>query len=933
MSSFPRTFDLKDTALTPQELLEAMDANPDSLILTASARSARFLSHQYAALQQSRGYNAWPAPRVQAWDTWLSSLWDLAVRLHLEERLLLNEVQEFEVWRTAVASSSAAALSLHSAENLARLAARAWRVMQRYGIAAERLRVGGDVDTRAFREWADAVLVKSRRSGMLLHSQVEPAACTWIADSTLPLPATFLLTGFDQLVPAQQAIVAALQQRNCSVRNIALRASRAGAASPRLYVAPSTDAEITAAAEWARERLVRNPQASIGIFGSFDPAGRAQVERRFRQTLAPATLNIEDRSPLPYEFSLGRPLHATVPVRTALLLLRWAASPLSAEEVSWLLIHGEFTQAAANSSTRGRLDADFRQRPYQSGGSIALPAFLDWLPRHRQQDSFRGPLRALLQAARAGTRQQRRSMPEWRAAIDERLQAAQWQLLAPTTSQQFQLLRRWDALLDQFASLGATAAPQTGSDAMERLQRLAAETLFAEESQDAPVQILGPVEAAGMVFDAVWCMQSTAAEFPPPGHIEPFLPWSVQRDAQMPHTGSVDSVFAAKLAQRIVDSASEVVLSFSLGPDDETISADLPEVLLSPAIRTVLAETPLEPLPASLFPSDIPAGAPLEAVSEEPCVSVQSLSVSGGVRFLELQADCPFRAFAEVRLGSAAVDSPESDLGPRAQGQTLHRVLEAFWRETKTQAQLVAQLTAGELPARLRPLIDEAMAPFVEHAEQPWQRESLALEAQRLHERLLEWLTFEAARPPFSVEQTEVRLEGREIAGVTFTSKVDRVDRVESGIALIDYKTRVTQSNTCWDGDRPKAPQLPAYAALLCRPEEDQPPIAGVALASLEPEKLGFPVALSVRNVFWDEPLSEKPSRTGLAAEEMAATVSAWSSTLEHLAAQFLSGHAVLDPRDGRVACEKCDQRPLCRVAEAMRDAQSEDEDEDTEEA
>jgi ATP-dependent helicase/nuclease subunit B len=931
MSSFPRTDGLEDLALTPQELLQQMEAEPGSLILTASARSARFLSRQYALLQHNRGIDAWPAPRILPWETWLSSLWDAAIRLGIDDRLLISEAQEFELWRTAVAGSSAASLSLHTPENLAKLAADAWREMQRYAISSVRLRSGLDVDTRAFREWADTVQAAARRGGMLLYSLVEHAASLWIEDARFPLPPLLFLTGFDRLVPAQQTILATLSRRGSSVRCVTLRAAAEESVSPRLYTASSSDAEITAAAEWARAHLERNPRSAIGILGSFDTAARTQVERRFREILASETLDLQNAAKLPYEFSLGQPMQTLVPVRTALLLLRWAAAPLSAEEASWLLLHGAFTQAPTNSAVRAHLDLKFRRRQYQSGGSIFLPAFLDWLQRTDPKDQFRNPLRALLQAARTGSKQQRRSMPEWRATIDECLQAAQWQLLNPVGSHDFQLLRRWDALLDRLASLGATTAAMTYADAMDRLEWLAAETLFAEESQDAPVQILGAAEAAGMTFDAVWCMQVSAAEFPPPGRVQPFLPWSVQREARMPHTGAIDLAFAEQLTQRIVASANEVVLSFALGPNDDASSGELPELLLSPAVRAVLKSTPLELLPTKSISTDSAVGPPLETVSEEPCVTRDSLSVEGGVRFLERQAECPFRAFAEIRLGSAPVEELESGLASRTQGTFIHHVLEHYWKQTKTRAQLAAQLAAGELPGRLRALIDAAMEPFIQGAEQPWQREALALENRRLQERLLAWLTFEADRPDFSVLDAEEKLGAQQIAGVSFNCIIDRIDRVEAGIALIDYKTRVSQKSSCWDGERPEAPQLPVYAALLSQRKENQPPIAGVALAALEPTKLGFPVAVSIQGVFDNDPPSDKPSSTSLQPEEMAGRIAEWSATLENLAGEFLRGVAILDPRDGKTTCRRCDQRLLCRITETELEEQLDADAEDSE--
>ncbi len=89
----------------------------------------------------------------------------------------------------------------------------------------------------------------------------------------------------------------------------------------------------------------------------------------------------------------------------------------------------------------------------------------------------------------------------------------------------------------------------------------------------------------------------------------------------------------------------------------------------------------------------------------------------------------------------------------------------------------------------------------------------LEIEAERLEERLLQWLEQEKQRPDFTVIETEAALKDARIGGIEMQCRIDRVDQVQEGVVLLDYKTGPVDRNSC-AGDRPDQPQLPAYAVL-----------------------------------------------------------------------------------------------------------------------
>ena len=64
-------------------------------------------------------------------------------------------------------------------------------------------------------------------------------------------------------------------------------------------------------------------------------------------------------------------------------------------------------------------------------------------------------------------------------------------------SVEFQTRRKWESALDELATLDFDGVRVGFERALEELERIARQTMFAPESREAPVQVMGPLEAAG----------------------------------------------------------------------------------------------------------------------------------------------------------------------------------------------------------------------------------------------------------------------------------------------------------------------------------------------------------------------------------------------------------------------------------------------------
>lgn len=519
--------------------------------------------------------------------------------------------------------------------------------------------------------------------------------------------------------------------------------------------------------------------------------------------------------------------------------------------------------------------------------------------------------------------------------MEELLSASEWNLLTATDSAEYQLRRRWNTLLNELSSLSAVTDSVSFSDAIRRLQSLAGTMLFTLETRDAPVQILGISEAAGLTFDRIWWMNAQAASWPLYGHAQPFLPWSVQRSAHMPYADPVaDAAFAERVTRRILTSAPSAIVSFALQESDPTTAsahAPSPEIAISPVVRIALPEvSPIamrEFLSSEIEGKISPEGedsSALETVYEEPAIPFQGTQVRSGVAFLKDQAACPFRAFAEMRLAAEPVEEADGGLPAKAQGIILHEVLQRFWHEMKSQRRLL-ESTEDECREKLRTHIHQALQRFREYADESWQRALLDIEEDRIEKRLMQWLEFEKRRPDFTVVKTEDMLKQMHLGGVELCCRIDRIDHVEQGMVLLDYKTGKVDSKAC-DGERPDEPQLPAYAVLRQDSASDEKPLAGIAFAGLHPRNVDLAVVGSVAGVFPEAPGPRSNPRENLSPEGLQQQQEEWRTTLTRLAEDFVAGVAVVDPKKGRETCRYCAQGLLCRIREAEDVGDSSDE-------
>jgi len=722
-------------------------------VVTAGSRLSRSLRAGFARARQAEGKRAWTSPDILPWNEWVMRRWHASS----DAPPPLNGTQEESLWRRVIESRERGLIHTGGA---ARAAMEAWLLLHQYRLPREHPLWLQSRETAAFRQW-------SHEYGELT-ARLDRIDAARLPDRIRPAPA--YLAGFDTLTPQQEALFA----RAPGTVRVGEGAARCRA--PVLATLPDQEAEIEAAAAWARDRLDRQ----VGIIVPDLHGARKTVDRVFR-SLVPGA----------YHISLGTPIAEHPMVAAALNMLELAVRPAPIDSATRVLLS---PFARGDLARRALRDVEMRREGLWEASLESVGAFPE-----------------AAAAASALPRQQTAS--RWALSFSSLLAAFGWPGRPPVD---FEAASSWQDVLADFSSLDTTVNAMTAGSAIDWLRRCAASRTFEPANRGEPVQILGTLEAAGSEFDALWITGFDSESWPPAASPNPFLPLALQRERDVPNSSPEQALaFARRVTARLLSSAAEIVVSHAETAEDRPLR---PSPLVAHlAERKVKRPQPAPPRRPATEPFEDPAAPPLEVSGAAP----------GGARILELQSHCPFRAFAETRLRARPMEHPDPGLDPRGRGVLIHEALAHLMAAIGDSSRL-----AGPAGAEIAEAVEHALRRMAD--ESAFGKRLREIERRRLTSLLERWLDVERERRvQFQVVGVEVKREV-EVGGLRIVTRIDRVDRLpDRRSVLIDYKL-TAPSPEAWEGERPDSPQLPLYAVT------HEEALAAVAFAQVSTAGLRF---------------------------------------------------------------------------------------------
>jgi ATP-dependent helicase/nuclease subunit B len=824
-------------------------------VVTPNKRLSQALMAEFDEFQVRKNLTVWEAPDILPFGAFVERLWEDALYSDLGEKLplLLTPAQEQHLWEQILKDAS-----FLLKDGAARQCREAWRLAHQW-----RIRIGtGTEDALAFARWAAEY--ERKTAGEVDAARLPDLMAQHLA--SLKTPKLLVAYAFDVVPPQTREFFEKLTFEECHPEPTPSVLARSS------Y--PSASQEIEAAAKWARARLEEG-RKSIAVVVPDLQQRRSEVARVFSRVMQPGyNLPGAAKSAMPFNISLGRPLSSYPLVHFALGLIELAFHTVEFDQASHLIRAPFLGGADTELGRRASLDVKLRRDADSVIGLGKIIALADPCPI----------LRKHLEQMFEITKTRPASPAEWARHFSALLEAAGFPGERALDSGEFQTRAKWHEMLGELSRLERLAQSFSFSQAFSFLQRLCETTLFQPESPEAPIQVLGVLESAGLRFDCLWVSGLTDEAWPLTARPNPFLPIAAQKRAGIPQASAEAS---AALDKRLTDewkrAAAEVVFTWPAKDKDKDLA---PSPLILEVEEKSLAVPEYRRYRDLLF-----ASRKLESFEDRKAPPVPAGKVRGGTRVLADQAACPFRAFAKWRLSAVELEEPESGLDPRDRGKLLHALMRELWTRLKNSNALQTDTAAA---------ISQSAEAAVK--EMGLEGRFAELERARLAKLANEWLDIERRRAPFKVAAVEEKREIN-VAGLKFESRIDRMDELEGGgHVLIDYKSSRLLTPKQWDGPRPDDPQLPLYA--VAAPED----LAAVVFARMRPGEMRF-MGYS------------KTERTLPRVEvyrDWQKLLDTWKRDAEALGKSFATGEAPVDPKEGLKTCRMCELHTLCRVFEKI---------------
>jgi ATP-dependent helicase/nuclease subunit B len=879
-----------------------------AVAVTPNRRLARAILQAFDAERRASGLTVWPTPTILPYPTWLAWSWERLVSAGAasDGALLITAAQSTVLWEQIVAADARVLLNPRGA---ASLAAEAWSLAHAWGSGSESWRAWRRDDRDAddpsmFAAWAERYAADLRRIGARDLAQLPDVLVTF-APKVASMNRTIVLVGFIELTPQQQRLFTALGNESVALHRV--EAPAVANAGVRRTVAVSPRAELVAALTWARESVIDAPGKRVGIVVEDLATRREEVVALAEDILCPsAILPGQASAARPFEISLGRSL-ATVPlIAAALDLIGLAESRLSAGAVSALLRSAYLPGADPGWTARAAIERDWLE---DGRSEVTLADAIAAL------DGRAPALAPQWRDAAAVLAHDRGATPRgWADRWREWLAAAGWPGPRTLDSAEYQSREAWEGLLLEFSSLTAVTKRMSRSTALGKLRAMAAERVFQPEGGDAPVQIMGILEASGMSFDALWVAGLAADRWPPPPQANPMLPIAWQRDRGIPNASPAgDLAFFRTLTVGFAGAATEVIFSSASTIDDRPSS---------PSSLIMSHEARMLPTPTSTWSQRIALSRDLESINDDRAPRISPGSVApGGSRIIDAQSDCPFQAVARHRLDARAWPEPLASLSPQERGQLVHLSMAAFWSAIRDHATL-SSLDGATRQRAVEIAVKSGLGQFPPVRWRSLPAVVRNAEAKRLERLVLAWLEIERARPPFAVEGVE-RNTSVELASLKFRVRSDRVDALgDGGTAIIDFKTGRADKPGRWFDARPQATQLGMYV-LAQRDAHADISVRAAVYAELRPDAV-VAVGVAADSAAWPGVTDVRKTMHG----DWPAMEAWWRAELGSLASEIVMGEAAVRPRQRPLACNTCRLHALCRI-QSVRNLAEEHHDDD----
>ena len=785
-------------------------------VVTANRRLARLLKDEHAAQQQRDGLVAWTSPEVDAWQDWLvKSVAGAKRQASLPTRINAQQSQWLweQCWRQELGDQTV------NIASLVRLSRDAWQRLADWQLEIADITTAAQNDNqRTFAAVASRYLGLLNRDQMIDDAGMGALLLKLIRTNDVDLQTAYTFAGFERRRPVMNAIEKALEANGIDVRHVPQNETQV---SPAILEYENSNAEFRAAGAWARRIIEQHNNARVAIIANDLETDGDRIARQVRDGATPGWQHGQRRLFDVVNVSYGRRLSDFPAIAIALTLLRWLIGTLPSRDVS-LLLRSPLL-GTAELSGRSRLELALRQMPdrawtpsmltSQFRGRDESPDAKDWLTRVAEFSKRRREVRRSASPA------------EWAIFLDDTLKLFGWPGASALDSDEFQLVNRWRELLNEFARLSLVSTSMAAGVAVSRLELMAGETVFQPESRMAKIHLMGPLEASGAEFDAIWISGLSSSNWPPAGSPSVFLSRRLQEKHGMPDSTPDDTArYAEQVLSGLLASAAIVQCSYATSDDDiEQTATDL----LAAQFQGI--EPGIDD--PGLYAAGLTRLASTQDVDDPVPGIAPGEQIFGGAAAIQNQMTDPVTCFVTNRMGARRIYPQAVGIPAPMRGNLIHDALHHLYAELPTSAK-IAGWNDEELSRRIGNAVDTAFVRHEKNADGVL-HQVFALERRRLDRLLRAFVAADCARDAFTIASVEGEFEFAD-GNIHLTLRFDRLDRFEDDtFAILDYKTGSKKRLLNREGEAQEI-QLFVYAAAT------DAPVSALALVNIDSREISF---------------------------------------------------------------------------------------------
>ena len=845
---------------------ERVDFSRD-VIVCESAKLADELRYAYKYHQATSGRSTWSSPQIMTYNAWLRStylelsdaLWASAERTLISDSAL-----------TLIAQSCAPETDV---ETHARLIVDAWHQVWDWQLTNEWESIRETQNGRLLYSWFNRLQRRLKSDGLTTLAEIPMVLLVAIREEVW-IGRNLHFFGFDTPNRAQQQIFNALTHTGQYFRMVDYEQSSPDHGVVLRFDTPQN--ELAGIATWAREKLADlGEDAYIGIVLQNLGEREARVRRQFESSFP----EIDDISRLLYTSSQGS-ISRYGYWRDFTTFLSWLTNELRYTDIQRLGHSPHFAKLeippGVENWYRAKMQFSYFARRLKNPVVLQLAERITHLRRHRRR-----PIGAVIRD------------------LGEVLQPLGWN---STHAHPAVIAERRNmiAVLNEVASMGGLLQTTTFRKVVE-LIRFTANNMSTEQGRtEAPIHVISRDQSRLLSFDALWVGNSSDADWPEEPSPNPFIPISVQREAQMPRVSHTDLLSIAKRQMSIWFGATEDLV-FSYSNEDEETENQPSTLVEGIALSSIDALLP-QPGHASY---QHPWGASHQYHRMEEFLDDQGTEITGPTpvkhrtSMLKDHLECPFRSWGIHRMNLREEPTLTRFLDPAERGSVIHETVNRLAPAGVTRHHLNNVSTTD---------IENQIGRAVTRIHRGLPSFYVMYESQRLLDVIRDWIQFELDQEDFEVLAAEKKQQV--VLGKSkFEVRIDRIDRTANlSYRVTDYKTG-TVNIGAWSPDDLREPQMPLYS--LSDPDCD-----GLRYVRILDRQKGGASGISslyVQRGKGGELEIHGGSRTKINIESFDELKKQWNSKLNRLVEGFQKGDAHVRPIKPEV-CDKCHLSGLCRI-------------------